>query len=226
MVPSPLNLIMLGPPGAGKGTQAQRLVSDFELTYLSTGDVFRQAVDEGTELGRQAAPIMERGELIPDDITIGIVIERLEGADAAEGFILDGFPRTVPQAESLETHLREHDRHLSAVLLIEVDDEVVLKRIAGRRFSKKSGKVYNVHFDPPKHEGRCDVDGSELVQRGDDKPDVVRDRLETYRSQTSPLIDFYEGSGLLRRFDGSRSASEVQDRIRATLATLRLEEEL
>ncbi len=226
MVPSPLNLIMLGPPGAGKGTQAQRLVSDFELTYLSTGDVFRQAVDEGTELGRQAAPIMERGELIPDDITIGIVTERLEGADAAEGFILDGFPRTVPQAESLETHLREHDRHLSAVLLIEVDDEVVLKRIAGRRFSKKSGKVYNVHFDPPKHEGRCDVDGSELVQRGDDKPDVVRDRLETYRSQTSPLIDFYEGSGLLRRFDGSRSASEVQDRIRATLATLRLEEEL
>jgi len=225
-VPSPPNLIMLGPPGAGKGTQAQRLVSDFELTYLSTGDVFRQAVDEGTELGRQAAPIMERGELIPDDITIGIVTERLEGADAAEGFILDGFPRTVPQAESLETHLREHDRHLSAVLLIEVDDEVVLKRIAGRRFSKKSGKVYNVHFDPPKHEGRCDVDGSELVQRGDDKPDVVRDRLETYRSQTSPLIDFYEGSGLLRRFDGSRSASEVQDRIRATLATLRLEEEL
>jgi len=225
-VPSPLNLIMLGPPGAGKGTQAQRLVSDFELTYLSTGDVFRQAVDEGTELGRQAAPIMERGELIPDDITIGIVTERLEGADAAEGFILDGFPRTVPQAESLETHLREHDRHLSAVLLIEVDDEVVLKRIAGRRFSKKSGKVYNVHFDPPKHEGRCDVDGSELVQRSDDKPDVVRDRLETYRSQTSPLIDFYEGSGLLRRFDGSRSASEVQDRIRATLATLRLEEEL
>lgn len=225
-MPSPLNLIMLGPPGAGKGTQAQRLVSDFELTYLSTGDVFRQAVDEGTELGRQAAPIMERGELIPDDITIGIVTERLEGADAAEGFILDGFPRTVPQAESLETHLREHDRHLSAVLLIEVDDEVVLKRIAGRRFSKKSGKVYNVHFDPPKHEGRCDVDGSELVQRGDDKPDVVRDRLETYRSQTSPLIDFYEGSGLLRRFDGSRSASEVQDRIRATLATLRLEEEL
>ncbi len=225
-MPSPLNLIMLGPPGAGKGTQAQRLVSDFELTYLSTGDVFRQAVDEGTELGRQAAPIMERGELIPDDITIGIVTERLEGADAAEGFILDGFPRTVPQAESLETHLREHDRHLSAVLLIEVDDEVVLKRIAGRRFSKKSGKVYNVHFDPPKHEGRCDVDGSELVQRSDDKPDVVRDRLETYRSQTSPLIDFYEGSGLLRRFDGSRSASEVQDRIRATLATLRLEEEL
>ena len=222
---SELNLILLGPPGAGKGTQAERLQEDFPLAYISSGDLLRAAVAEGTDLGRKAEEYMERGELVPDDVLVGVILEHVQSDEARDGFLLDGFPRTIAQAEALERELQKLGRRLTAVLLIEADEEEIVRRLSGRRISK-SGRVYHVEFDPPKHEGRCDVDGSPLIQREDDKPETVRKRLQVYREQTSPLIDYYDQRGLLRRFDGSRSPTEVHDHIRATIATLRLEDEL
>jgi len=223
---SELNLILLGPPGAGKGTQAARLTVDFGLPHIATGDILRVAVAEGTELGTQAEEYMSAGDLVPDDVIIGVILERLEADDARDGFLLDGFPRTIEQADALAAALAGRELRLTATLLIEVPDAELVRRISGRRVSRKTGRVYHVELDPPKHEGRCDVDGSELVQRDDDKEEVVRKRLEVYHSQTSPLIDYYEQIGMLRRFDGTRSPAEVHDHIRATLATLKLEEEL
>src|SRR3954447_18090035 len=222
---SELNLVLLGPPGAGKGTQAKRLQGDFRLPYYATGVILRAAVKEGTELGEQAEPIMKEGGLVGDDLLIPLVAERIATEEAADGFILDGFPRTVAQAEALEQALDEMGRTLTAVLLIEAPDEEIIKRISGRR-QCKNGHIYNVHLDPPKHEGICDSDGLKLFQRDDDKPETVRKRLETYREKTSPLVDFYDERGILKRFDGSRSPTEVHDHIRATLATLRLEEQI
>jgi adenylate kinase len=222
---SELNLILLGPPGAGKGTQAERLRDDFDLAYIATGDMLRAAVAEGTELGQKAREYMDRGDLVPDDIIIGVILERVKGDDARDGFLLDGFPRTIAQAEALEKALAQLGRKLTAVLMIEVPDEEIVRRLSGRRVSK-SGRVYHVEFDPPKHEGRCDVDGSALVQRDDDKPETIRKRLDVYHQQTAPLVQYYEDRGLLRRFDGTRSPTEVHDHIRATVATLRLEDEL
>jgi len=222
---SELNLILLGPPGAGKGTQAERLQEDFPLAYISSGDLLRAAVAEGTDLGRKAKEYMERGELVPDDVLVGVILEHVQSDEARDGFLLDGFPRTIAQAEALERELQKLGRRLTAVLLIEADEEEIVRRLSGRRISK-SGRVYHVEFDPPKHEGSCDVDGSPLIQREDDKPETVRKRLQVYREQTSPLIDYYDQRGLLRRFDGSRSPTEVHDHIRATIATLRLEDEL
>ena len=223
---SQLNLVLLGPPGAGKGTQAERLVTDFDLPYYATGDILRQAVAEETELGKEAKAYMDKGELVPDDLICRVIMERIDSPGAEDGFLLDGFPRTVPQADTLEEALSGRDRKLTAVLLIEVDDDEVVKRISGRRVCVKNGHVYHVDYDPPKHEDVCDQDGSRLIQRDDDKPETVKKRLEVYHEQTKPLIDYYETRGLLRRFDGGRSPSEVHDHIRATLATLRLEEEL
>ena len=223
--PPELNLILLGPPGAGKGTQAERLREDFPLAYVATGDMLREARSEGTELGRKAQEYMERGDLVPDEVVIGIALERLSADDARDGFLLDGFPRTVPQADALAEEMGRIGRRITAVLLVEVPDDVIVQRISGRRVSK-AGRTYHVDFDPPKHEGRCDVDGTPLAQREDDRPDVVSARLAKYHEATHPLIDYYEKQGLLRRFDGSRSPVEVHDHIRATLATLRLEEEL
>jgi adenylate kinase len=222
---SEFNLILLGPPGAGKGTQAERLTQDFPLAYIATGDMLRTAVAEGTELGKKAKEYMDRGDLVPDDVLIGVVLEAIKGDDARDGFLLDGFPRTIGQAEALENALAELERKLTAVLLIEVPDDEIVRRLSGRRISK-SGRVYHVEFDPPKHEGRCDIDGSQLVQRDDDKPDTIRKRLAVYHEQTAPLIKYYEDRGLLRRFDGTRPPTEVHDHIRATVATLRLEDEL
>ena len=220
-----MNLILLGPPGAGKGTQAERLREDFPLAYVATGDMLREARTQGTELGLKAQEFMDRGDLVPDEVVIGIALERLSADDARDGFLLDGFPRTVPQADALGEEMGKLGRRITAVLLVEVGDEEIVKRISGRRVSK-AGRTYHVDYDPPKHEGRCDVDGTQLVQREDDKPDVVLARLKKYHEATSPLIDYYESQGLLRRFDGARSPVEVHDRIRATLATLRLEDEL
>jgi adenylate kinase len=223
---SELNLILLGPPGAGKGTQAERLTDDFNLPYIATGNILRSAVQEETELGKQAKAYMDDGKLVPDDVIIGVILEAIENADARDGFILDGFPRTIPQADALAKGMQDHERDLTAAILIEVPDDEVLRRMSGRRVSIKTGRVYHLDFDPPKDDGRCDVDGSRLVQRDDDKPETVKKRLAVYHDQTEPLINYYEDQGLLRRFDGTRSPTEVHDHIRATIATLRLEDEL
>jgi adenylate kinase len=223
---SQLNLILLGPPGAGKGTQAERLVEDFELPYFATGDILRGAVKEGTELGKQAKEYMDRGDLVPDELICGVIMERVDSTEAADGFLLDGFPRNVAQADILKDALEKRDRHLTAALLIDVDDDEVLRRLTGRRICTKNGHLYHVEFDPPKNEGVCDQDGSKLVQRDDDKPETVRHRLTVYHEQTQPLVDYYDDEGVLRRFDGKRPPTDVHDHIRATLATLRLEDEL
>ncbi len=221
-----LNLILLGPPGAGKGTQAGRLVEDFDLPYYATGDILRGAVKDESELGREAKEHMDRGELVPDELITRVVAQRVDSKEARDGFVLDGFPRTIPQAESLDELLESRDRELTAALVIEASDEEVIRRLSGRRICVKDQHLYHVEFDPPKHEGKCDQDGSRLIQRDDDKPETVRRRLEVYHEQTRPLIAYYEERGLLRHFDGSREQAEVHDHIRATLATLRLESEL
>jgi adenylate kinase len=223
---SQLNLVLLGPPGAGKGTQAERLVSDFDLPYYATGDILRAAVKDETDLGKEAKDYMDRGELVPDELICKVIMERVDRPEAEDGFLLDGFPRNTEQADILENALENRDRKLSSVLLIEADDAEVIKRISGRRVCVKNGHVYHVDFDPPKHEDVCDQDGSRLIQRDDDKPETIKKRLEVYHGQTKPLIDYYEKRGVLRRFDGTRTPSEVHDHIRASLATLRLEEEL
>ncbi len=223
---SELNLVLLGPPGAGKGTQAERLVTDFDLPYYATGDILREAVRDETPLGKEAKDYMDKGELVPDDLICKVIMERIDQPEAEDGFLLDGFPRNTEQADILERALEGRGRKLSSVLLIDAPDEEVIKRISGRRVCVKNGHVYHVDFDPPKHDDVCDQDGSRLIQRDDDKPETIKTRLEVYHGQTKPLIDYYETRGLLRRFDGSRTPSEVHDHIRATLATLRLEEEL
>ncbi len=224
---SELNLVLLGPPGSGKGTQGERLQDDFRLPYYATGDILRTAVRDQTELGRSAKEYMDRGDLVPDQVIIGVIIERIEAAEAADGFILDGFPRTLPQAEALDEGMTGLGRALTAALLIDVPDETVVQRLAGRRTCAKNGShIFHVDFDPPKEPDVCDIDGSRLLIRDDDKPDVIRHRLEQYRSKTEPLISYYEEKGLLRRVDGAPAPEEVGDRIRAMLATLKLEEEI
>jgi adenylate kinase len=223
---SELNLILVGPPGAGKGTQAEKLTEDFGLPYFATGNILRAAVSDGTELGRKAKEFMDAGELVPDAVIIGVILEALDGETASDGFLLDGFPRTVPQADALGVALAKVGRRLSAVLLIDVPDDEVVKRLSGRRTCVKAGHTYHVDFDPPKHADVCDQDGSRLVQRDDDQPETIRKRLAVYHEQTEPLVEYYEGRDLLRRFDGSRTPTEVHDHVRATVATLRLEDEL
>jgi adenylate kinase len=223
---SELNLILFGPPGAGKGTQAARLQEDFRLPYVATGDILRAAVKDGTELGLKAKGFMDAGELVPDDLVIDLIVDRIGADDARDGFILDCFPRTPAQADALGEAFDRLGRRITAVLLFDVPDEDLVRRISGRRVSVKTGRVYHVESDPPKHEGRCDVDGSRLVQRDDDKPEVVEKRLEVYHAETEPLVAYYDERSLLRRIDGTRSPTEVHDHVRAVLATLRLEETL
>jgi len=222
---SELNLVLLGPPGAGKGTQAERLVEDFGLPYYSTGIILREAVAEESELGKEAKEYMENGELVPDELISRAVAERFESGDADNGFLLDGFPRTIGQAEVLAELLKERGRRLTSVLLIEAPDDEVVRRLSGRRTCAKGNHVYHVEFDPPKHEGVCDQDGSRLIQRDDDKPETVRKRLSVYHDQTEPLIEWYDRKDQLMRFDGSRSPDEVHALIRAKLAAKRFEDE-
>jgi adenylate kinase len=219
------NLVLLGPPGSGKGTQGERLQEDFRLPYYATGDILRAAVRDGSDLGKEAKEYMDRGDLVPDEVMVGLIAERVSSEEASDGFILDGFPRTIGQGEALDARLTELGRSLTAVLLIEADDEVIVKRLSGRRTCKK-GHVYHLENNKPKNEGVCDIDGSRLEIRDDDKPDVIRRRLGTYHEKTEPLVGYYEERSVLRRVDGLPAPDEVSDRIRAMLATLRMEEEL
>jgi adenylate kinase len=219
-----LNLILLGPPGAGKGTQAARLVQDFHIPWASTGDMLRAAVAEGSTLGQKAKEFMDSGNLVPDDLIVDLIVERVNQQDCQDGFLLDGYPRTIPQADALGEALEKLGRGVTAALLIELDDEEVVRRLSGRRVCVQSGHGYHLEFDPPKHDGICDQDGSRLIQRDDDNEEVIRNRLAVYHDQTKPLAAYYEELGLLRRFDGSRGQTEVHDHIRAALATLRLED--
>jgi adenylate kinase len=221
-----LNLILFGPPGAGKGTQAERLRKDFELPYIATGDMLRANVKEETELGKKAKEYMDAGDLVPDELIVAVAADRLSQDDAQDGFILDGFPRTIEQAEALDKQLSEMSRRVTAALLIDVPDEEVIRRLSGRRMCVKSGHNYHVEFDPPKHDGVCDQDGSRLVQREDDKPEVIENRLRVYHEKTKPLVDYYDERGQMRRIDGTRDPADVHGHIRAVIATLRMEEDV
>lgn len=224
---SELNLILLGPPGAGKGTQAERLQADFKLAHISTGDMLRKQVSDGTQLGMKAKSYMDKGELVPDEVIVGMITQRIQEADAQEGFLLDGFPRNERQADALDAALSEHSQRLTGVLMIEVSDDEVVRRLTGRRVCVKNpSHIYHIELDPPKHDEVCDQDGARLMQRDDDKEETIRRRLEVYHGQTAPLIDYYDRTGLLRRFDGTRSPDEVHQHLRATAATLRLEDRL
>jgi adenylate kinase len=222
---SELNLILLGPPGAGKGTQAERLQEDFPVAYVATGDMLRQAVKDETDLGQEAKAYMDRGDLVPDEVIIGVILDRLAESDTGDGFLLDGFPRTDKQAEALDEALAKVDRRLSAALLIDVPEDDLVRRLSGRRVCP-NGHTYHIEHNPPKDDEVCDVDGEPLEQREDDREETVRNRLEVYRDQTAPLIEYYDERDLLHRFDGTRSPTEVHDHLRATIATLRMEDEL
>jgi len=218
---------MLGPPGAGKGTQAERLNEDFGLLHIATGDILRAEVAADTPLGMEARRFMDAGELVPDEVIVGMITQRISGGDARDGFLLDGFPRNERQADALAEALEQLERRLTAALLIEMPDEALVRRLTGRRMCVKNPThIYHVEFDPPKHADVCDQDGARLIQRDDDREETIRHRLQVYHAQTEPLIDYYDRAGLLRRFDGNRNANEVHAHIRATVATLRLEEEL
>jgi adenylate kinase len=221
-----LNLVLLGPPGSGKGTQGERLQEDFRLPYYATGDILRGAVRDGTELGTEAKGYMDRGDLVPDEVMVGLIAERVSREEAADGFILDGFPRTTAQAEALDSKMSELDRSITVAILIDVSDDDVIRRLGGRRTCVKEGHIFHVEFDPPKNEDVCDICGARLEIRDDDKPEVIRKRLDTYHDKTEPVVSYYEERAILRRVDGSREPDDVSDRIRAMLATLKMEEEL
>jgi adenylate kinase len=222
---SELNLVLLGPPGSGKGTQGERLQEDLRLPYYATGDILRAAVREETAVGLSAKEYMDRGDLVPDDVIVGVIAERIDSTEALDGFILDGFPRTTPQAEALDAKLAELGRAVNAVLLIDVGDDELIRRLGGRRTCAENGHVFHVDFNPPEREGVCDLDGSELIVRDDDKPEVIRKRLETYHEKTEPLVDYYDQRSVLRRIAGEAPPDEVGEEIRRTLATMRLEQD-
>jgi adenylate kinase len=222
---SELNLVLLGPPGSGKGTQGERLNEDLRLPYYATGDILRGAVRDETGLGREAKEYMDRGDLVPDEVIVGVIGERIDSSDALDGFILDGFPRTTPQAEALDAKLRELGRGVTGVLLIDVSDDEVVRRLGGRRTCEANGHVFHVEFEPPQQEGVCDIDGSALIVRDDDKPEVIRKRLATYHEKTEPLVSYYDARGVLRRIGGEAPPAEVAEKIRRTLATLRMEQD-
>jgi adenylate kinase len=215
-----LNLVLLGPPGSGKGTQGERLNADLHLPYYATGDILRGAVRDETALGKSAKEYMDRGDLVPDEVIVGVIAERIDSEEARGGFILDGFPRTTPQAEALDAKLGELGRAVSSVLLIDVSDDEVVRRLAGRRTCEAEGHVYHVEFNPPKVEGICDIDGSPLVIRDDDKPEVIRKRLATYHEKTEPLVAYYEAKGVLERVDGAREPDQVTAELRDLLAAV------
>ena len=212
-----MKIILMGPPGAGKGTQAEKLVDLYQIPHISTGDMFRKAQKDGTELGLKAKSYMDQGQLVPDEVTVGIVKERLAEADCKEGFLLDGFPRTVQQADALDTILAELDMALDCVVNIEVDKAFLVDRLTGRRVCRACGATYHIANKAPKVEGVCDKCGGELYQRGDDTIETVSNRLDVYAAQTAPLIDYYKSKGIMSSIDGSTSMEEVLADIRTAL---------
>ncbi len=208
-----MNIVFLGPPGAGKGTQAKRITERYGIPQISTGDMFREHLSKGTELGKKAKEYMEKGQLVPDEIVLSMVEERLKQPDCEKGFILDGFPRTVPQAEALDEMLAKWGKKIDYAIAIEVPDEELVKRLTGRRTCKNCGMMYHIIFKPPKEEGKCDACGGELYQRADDNEETVRNRLKVYHESTAPLIDYYEKKGVLHRVDGMGSIDEIFERI-------------
>ena len=208
-----MRLVLVGPPGAGKGTQAQFIAEHLSIPKISTGDIFRANVSRGTPLGLQAKAFMDRGDLVPDDVTIDMVRNRLPEADAVSGFLLDGFPRTVPQAETLDDLLREtSNAKLDVVLELVVDDDEVIRRLSGRRTCRTCNHVWHVDFDPPAQDGVCDLDGGELYQRDDDKAETIANRLTVYAESTAPLVSYYAGRGLLVGIDATGPVDDVTQR--------------
>ncbi|MYL65865.1 adenylate kinase [Bacillus hwajinpoensis] len=204
-----MNLVLMGLPGVGKGTQAEKIVEKYGIPHISTGDMFRAAIKEGTPLGLKAKEYMDSGNLVPDEVTIGIVRERLGKDDCEKGFLLDGFPRTVAQADALETILSDLGKKLNYVINISVEEDQLMQRLTGRRVCRNCGASYHAVFNPPKEEGVCDKCGGELYQRDDDKEETVRTRLEVNKQQQQPLLTFYEGKGYLKTIDGNRDINEV-----------------
>ncbi|HWP64540.1 MAG TPA: adenylate kinase [Candidatus Limnocylindria bacterium] len=213
-----MRIVMIGPPGAGKGTQAKLLQQRFNIPQISTGDMLREAERRDTPLGRVAAHFMSEGRLVPDDVVIGIVDDRLREPDCARGFILDGFPRTVAQAEALDRLLQQQGRRLDAVLLIQVPDQEIVRRLSGRLICRACGAPFHREFDPPKQAGRCDRCGGELYQREDDQPDRIATRLAVLARETAPVVDYYRSTGLLVDIAGTGSQAEVFSRVEAALA--------
>ncbi len=211
------NLILLGPPGAGKGTQAGLIVAEYGIPHVSTGDILRSAVKNQTQMGLEAKKYMDAGELVPDSVVIGIVRDRLQEPDTARGFLMDGFPRTIPQAEELDAVLDGLGRGVTKTLVILVDEEDLVRRLTGRRICRVCQAPFHVMFNPPKREGVCDKCGGELYQRDDDSEATVRNRLEVYRNQTEPLIGYYDQAGVVARIDGAQSPDEVYEDIRMAL---------
>lgn len=208
-----MKLVILGPPGAGKGTQAEYIVERYNIPHISTGDIFRENIKNNTELGKEAKSYMDKGLLVPDDLVIALVEDRLNKADAKEGFLLDGFPRTVAQAVSLDSILDKNNDKLTKVINISVDPEILIERAVGRRVCKTCGMTYHVKFNPPKEEGICDKDGTKLIQRDDDTEETVKTRISVYFDQTAPLIDYYRAQNLLIDIDGAKDIDKVFDDI-------------
>ena len=208
-----MNIIIMGLPGAGKGTQAAKIIKKHSIPHISTGDMFRLAIKNETDLGKQAKAFMDQGELVPDEVTVGIVRERLSQSDAKGGFLLDGFPRTVEQAEALNNIMEELGSQIDQTIYVEVPEEELMNRLTGRRICETCGSTYHLVFNPPKTEGICDLDGGKLYQREDDNPETVQNRLEVNTKQTAPLLDFYKDLGVLATVDGSKDIEEVFEEV-------------
>lgn len=204
-----MKIIMLGAPGAGKGTQAKKIAAKYQIPHVSTGDIFRANIKNGTELGMKAKGYMDAGGLVPDEITIGMLLDRIHEGDCANGYVLDGFPRTIPQAESLSEALKDMGERVDYAVNIDVPDEEIISRMAGRRACLTCGATYNIDYNPPKQEGICDICGEKLVLRDDDKPETVQKRLDVYHSQTQPLIEYYKKKGILAQVDGTLGMEAV-----------------